>query len=142
MDAVPTTEVDTNANHELPPPPSSVTVTVQMDGDESERRKIRNQKRNIWCHQAAESHHQQVGNSFDYSNSDLRNVINIGRDARTVIISRRKERQEEEAYSPTSNYCISDEYEWAPRKRRHMSPDPPSPRGQQRDKALQAQERF
>ena len=33
-------------------------------------------------------------------------MINIGRDARDVIISRRKEREEIEAYSPSSNYCI------------------------------------
>jgi hypothetical protein len=33
-------------------------------------------------------------------------MINIGRDARNVIISRRKEREEIEAYSPSSNYRI------------------------------------
>jgi hypothetical protein len=33
-------------------------------------------------------------------------VINIGHDARNVIISRRKEREEIEAYSPSSNYRI------------------------------------
>ena len=33
-------------------------------------------------------------------------VINVGRDARNIIISRRKERQEVEAYNPSSNYRI------------------------------------
>jgi len=33
-------------------------------------------------------------------------VINIGRDARNVIISRRKEREEIEAYSSSFNYLI------------------------------------
>ena len=33
-------------------------------------------------------------------------MINVGRDARNVIISRRKEREEVEAYSPSSNYRI------------------------------------
>jgi hypothetical protein len=33
-------------------------------------------------------------------------VINIGRDARNVIVSRRKEREEIEAYNPSSNYRI------------------------------------
>ena len=33
-------------------------------------------------------------------------MINIGRDVRNVIISRRKEREEIEAYSPSSNYRI------------------------------------
>jgi hypothetical protein len=33
-------------------------------------------------------------------------VINVGRDACNIIISRRKEHVEIEAYSPSSNYCI------------------------------------
>jgi len=37
-------------------------------------------------------------------------VINIGRDARNVIISRRKEREEIEAYSPSSNYRIPEDH--------------------------------
>ena len=49
---------------------------------------------------------EQKGDNYNYSNSDLRNMINIGRDARNVIISRRKEREEIEAYSPSSNYRI------------------------------------
>ena len=49
---------------------------------------------------------EQQGDNYNYSNSDLSNVINIGRDARNVIISRRKEREEIEAYSPSSNYRI------------------------------------
>ena len=47
-----------------------------------------------------------MGDDYDYSNSDLRNVINIGRDARNVIISRKNKREEIEAYSPSSNYRI------------------------------------
>jgi len=72
-------------------------------------------------HIATEQHQQQIRDAFDYSNCDLRNVINIGRDARTVIISRRKERQEAEAYSPTSNYHIPDDYDQTPWKRRHVN---------------------
>ena len=46
-------------------------------------------------HQRVANHQQeQQGDNYDYSNSDLRNVINIGRDARNVIISRRKEHEE------------------------------------------------
>ena len=54
----------------------------------------------------ANRQHEQQGDNYDYSNSDLRNVINIGRDARNVIISRRKEREEIEAYNPSSKYRI------------------------------------
>ena len=49
---------------------------------------------------------EQQGDNYDYSNCDLRNVINVGHDARNVIISRRKEHKEIEAYSPSSNYHI------------------------------------
>ena len=49
---------------------------------------------------------EQYGDNYDYSNSDLRNVINISRDACNVIISKKKEREEIEAYNPSSNYRI------------------------------------
>ena len=81
----------------MPPPPQGVTVTIHLDDDQSELKRIRNQKRNIRRRLAVERRQQQVGDSSDYSNSDLCNVISIGRDAHTVIISRRKEREEEEA---------------------------------------------
>ena len=48
---------------------------------------------------------EQQDDNYNYSNCDLRNVINIGR-ARNVIISRRKEHEEIEAYNPSSNYHI------------------------------------
>jgi len=80
---------------------------VHLDDKQNELKKIRNQKRCMRRRLATERR-QQLGDSFDYSNSDLRNVINIGRDARTVIINRRKEREEAEAYSPTSNYRLPD----------------------------------
>ena len=35
---------------------------------------------------------EQQGDNYNYSNNDLRNVINIGRDAHNVIISMKKER--------------------------------------------------
>jgi hypothetical protein len=33
-------------------------------------------------------------------------MINVGLDARNVIISRRKESEEIKAYNPSSNYCM------------------------------------
>ena len=112
-EAAPTNEEDAY------PPSSEVTVTINVESDEA--KKIRNQKRNMRRRIATEWRQQQIGDAFDYSSSDLRNVINIGRDSRTVIISRRKERQEAEVYSPTSNYRIPDEYDQAPRKCRHVN---------------------
>jgi len=44
--------------------------------------------------------------NYDYSNCDLRNLINVSRDAHKVIFSRRKECEEIEAYNPSSNYRI------------------------------------
>ena len=61
-------------------------------------------------------HHQQLGDSFDYSNSDLHNVINIGCNAKVVIINKREDHEEVEAYSPTSNFRIPDIYGYNPRK--------------------------
>ena len=55
-------------------------------------------------------HHQQLGDSFDYSNSDLHNVINIGRNAKTVIINKGEDHEEVEVYSPTSNFKLPDNY--------------------------------
>jgi len=100
-------------------PTPEVIVTINLENDEA--KKIRNQKRSIRRCIATERRQQQIGDAFDYSNSDLRNIINIDRDARTVIISKRKERQEAEAYGPTSNYRISDDYDQAPRKHRHIN---------------------
>ena len=71
-------------------------------------------------------HHQQLGDSFDYSNSDLHNVINIGRNAKIVVINKREDHEEVEAYSPTSNYRIPDVYGYNPRKRRRDKVAPPS----------------
>ena len=71
-----------------------------------ERRRLLNQKWAFRRQRLANSKQEQQGDNYDYSNCDLCNVINIGRDARNVIISRRKEHNEIEAYIPSSNYHI------------------------------------
>ena len=71
-------------------------------------------------------HHQQLGDSFNYSNSDLHNVINIGRNTKIVVINKREDHEEVEAYSPTSNYRIPDIYGYNPRKWRRDKAAPPS----------------
>ena len=53
------------ASYEIPPPAQGITVTVHLDSNPKKIFKT--------------EHHQQLGDSFDYSNSDLHNVINIGR---------------------------------------------------------------
>ena len=88
-----------------------MTVTVQLEEqhpaeDLYERRRLLNQKRAFRRQRLANRQQEQQGDNYDYSNSDLRNVINIGRVARNVIISRRKEREEIEAYIPSSNYRL------------------------------------
>ena len=86
-------EITEAASSEIPPPPG-ITVTIHLDNNPKMILKT--------------EHHQQLGNSFDYSNSDLHNIINIGRNAKIVIINKRKGHEEIEAYSPTSNYRIPD----------------------------------
>ena len=98
---------------EIPPPPPGITVTVHLDNKHNQPKKINSQKRNF---NLKTEHHQRLGDSFDYSNSDFHNVINIGRNAKIVIINKGEEHEEVEAYSPTSNYRLSDNYEYNSRK--------------------------
>jgi len=99
-------------SYEIPPPQPGITITVHLDNNPKMILKTK--------------HHQQLGHSFDYSNSDLHNVINIGRNAKTVIINKGEDHEEVEAYSPTSNYRIPDIYGYNPRKRRRDKAAPPS----------------
>ena len=96
-------------SYKIPPPPPRITVTVHLG---SNPKKIQDQKRNI---NLKTEYHQQLGDSFDYSNSDLHNVINIGRNAKTVIINK-GDQEEVKAYSPTSNYQLPENYEYNSQK--------------------------
>ena len=105
------TEAQVATKQDLSAPPPAVIVTVQLEEQHAaenlyERRRLLNPKRAFRRQRLANRQQEQQGDNYDYSNSDLRNVINIGRDAHNVIISRRKEREEIEAYSPSSNYHI------------------------------------
>ena len=75
------------ASHKNPPP--GITVTVHLDNNPKMILKT--------------EHHQQLD---DYSNCDLHNVINIGRNAKIVIINKREDHGEVQSYSSTSNYRI------------------------------------
>ena len=105
------TEPQATTKQDLPAPPPAVAVTVQLEEqhpaeDLYEHRRLLNQRRAFRCQRLANSQQEQQGDNYDYSNCNLRNMINVGRDARNVIISRRKEHEEIEAYSPSSNYYI------------------------------------
>ena len=72
-----------------------MTVTVQLEEqlpaeDLYERRRLLNQKWAFRHQHLANNKQEQQGDNYDYSNNDLRYVINIGRDTRNVIISRKK----------------------------------------------------
>ena len=99
-------------SYETPPTPPGITITVHLDNNPKMILKT--------------EYHQQLGDSFDYSNSDLHNVINIGRNAKTVIINKGEDHEEVEAYSLTSNYRIPDMCGYNSRKRRHDIAAPPS----------------
>jgi hypothetical protein len=106
------TEAQATTKEDLPaPPPPAVTVTIQLDEQNSaenlyERRRQLNQKRAFRRQRLANTLQEQQGDNYDYSNCDLRSVIKVGRDACNIIISRRKEQEEVEAYNPSSNYHI------------------------------------
>ena len=99
-------------SYKTPPPPPRITVTVHLDNNPKMILKT--------------EHHQQHADSFDYSNSDLHNIINIGRNAKSVIINNGEDHEEVEAYSPTSNFKIPDNYGYNSRKRRCNKAAPPS----------------
>ena len=105
------TEAQATTKQDPPAPPPAVTVTVQLEEQHPEedlykRPRLLNQKRAFRRQRLANSQQEQQGDNYDFSNCDLRNRINVGRDAHNVIISRRKEREEIEAYNPSSNYRI------------------------------------
>jgi len=72
----PETTETTAATCENPPP--GITVKVHLDNNPKMILKT--------------EHQQQLGNSFNHSNNDLHNVINVGHNARTVIINKLKRR--------------------------------------------------
>ena len=102
----------TTTSYEIPSPPLGIIVTVLLDNNPKKILKT--------------EHHQQLSDSFDYSNSDLHNVINIGRNVKIVIINKWEDHEEVEAYSPTSNYRIPDICGYNSRKRRRDKAAHPS----------------
>jgi hypothetical protein len=96
------TEVESTIKQDPSAAPPAVTVTVQLEEPED----LYNQKRAFRHQRVANRKQEHQGDNYDYSNSDLHNVINIARDARNVIISRKKECEEIEAYIPSSNCRI------------------------------------
>ena len=80
---------DEHVAEDPPSAPSAVTVTVQLEDepmaeDLYERRRICNQKWAIRRQRVGDRHEKQQGDNYDYSNSDLCNLINIGRDAHAI----------------------------------------------------------
>ena len=120
------TETQAATKQDLPAHPPALTVTVQLEEqhvaeDLYEHRRLLNKKRAFRRQRLANRQQEQQGDNYDYSNSDLHNVINIGRDARNIIISRRKECEEIEAYNPSSNYCIPPQASASFKKRKPAS---------------------
>ena len=74
---------ETAADHKILSPPQGITITVHLDNNQKMIFKT--------------EHHQQLGDLFDYSNSDLHNVVNFGRNAKTVIVNNSEDHEEVEA---------------------------------------------
>jgi hypothetical protein len=88
--------------------PDSIKIE-DADDIQKERCKLINAKRAERKRRVVEMNQQRSGNLYDSSTGDLRTIINIGRDARNIIIARQHEREEVEAYSPT-HYQIPLDY--------------------------------
>jgi hypothetical protein len=68
-----------------------ITNTIKIeDGDDTqkERHRLRNTKRAKRRHRIVEQHQRGQGNLCNSSTSDLRTIINVGGDARNIIITR------------------------------------------------------
>jgi hypothetical protein len=114
------------------------TIKIQDANDvQKERSKIINAKHAKCRHCMVKIHQPGQSNLFDCSTSDLRTVINAGRDARNVIIAKRQEREEVKAYR-TTNYQISLNYLDTTRKRKPEVREQPT----RRKKTLSSKERF
>ena len=70
-------EITEAASSEISPP-RRITVTVHLDNNPK---------------MVLKTEHHQLGDLFDYSNSDLHNIINIGRNAKIVIINKREDHE-------------------------------------------------
>ena len=94
METTPPTIIEAQATtkEDLPaPPPPAVTVTVQLDEQHPaevlyEHRCQLNQKRVFRRQRLANTLQELQGDNYDYSNCDLRSVINVVHDARNIII--------------------------------------------------------
>jgi hypothetical protein len=111
------------------------------DGVQKEQRKLRNAKRAACRQRISEQHQHQRGNLYDFSTIDLRNVINVNRDARNIINARQQEHIKVEAYSPT-NYHISQDYLNPTQKRKPNAPDATMERSTRGKMMLSSQEHF
>jgi hypothetical protein len=80
--------------------PDNIKVE-DADGIQKECRRLINAKRAQRRHRTVETNQQGSSNFYESFTGDLRTIFNAGQDARNVIIARRQEREEVEAYSPT-----------------------------------------
>jgi len=84
METTPPTVIEAQAatKQDPPAPPPVVTVTVQLEEQHTtedlyEHRHLLNQKRAIRLQRLANCQQEQQGDNYDYSNSDLLNVIKL-----------------------------------------------------------------
>jgi hypothetical protein len=80
--------------------PDNIKVE-NADDIEKEHRRFINAKRAQRRHRVIEMNQQGSSNLYVSSTGDLHTIINAGRDARNVIITRQQEHEEVEAYNPT-----------------------------------------
>lgn len=106
------------------PPDTAKTMRIE-DEDESqrERHRLKNTKR-AKCRERPSVQQQQPDDLYNFSSTDLHNIINVDRDTRNIIIAKQQERFEVEAYNPT-NYHIPKDYLSTTRKRKPNSPNAP-----------------
>jgi uncharacterized protein YcbK (DUF882 family) len=85
---------------ELPDHVHNIEDVVKIEDEDdvqSERRRFRNAKHTKHRKHTMERQQHQPGDLYDFSMTNLHNIINISRDACNIIIARQQERVEVEA---------------------------------------------
>jgi hypothetical protein len=138
---------DTMMKFDSPELPNHVHDTkdvIKMEDEDDvqkERRRFKNAKSAQRRQRTLERQQHQPDNLYGFSTIDLHNIINIGGDARNIIIAQQQEHVKIEAYSPT-NYHIPQDYLSSTRKHKLDAPDATTKRPTRGKKTCTSQECF
>ena len=140
------TTSNTANSTELSDQAQDTTETMKSEAEDDAQkqcRKFKNARRAEQRQRVTQQHqrrYQSTNHSY-FPTTELRNIINISRDAHNIIISRQQETAEVEAYSPT-NYHIPQDYLRSTRKHKQATHEAEMEHPAQGKQSYTLQERF